>query len=538
MSQSNTSAVPMLAGSNITLDMVKKPVSVAERRTKIICTIGPASWSEENLGILMDAGMNIARLNFSHGDHEGHGAVFDRVRKVAKEKSRNIAVLLDTKGPEIRSGFFKEGISKVELKKNQTLTLTSNYAYKGDSKKLACSYDSLATSVRPGQQILCADGSLVLTVLTCEQSAGEVLCRVENDAVIGERKNMNLPGVKVQLPTFTDKDVDDIVNFGIKKGVEFIAASFVRTGQDVKNLKKLLADNNGGHIKVICKIENQEGLENFDDILKETDGIMVARGDLGMEIPPSKVFLAQKYMIRKCNIAGKPVVTATQMLESMISNPRPTRAECSDVANAVYDGTDAVMLSGESANSPYFEDAVHIMARTVTNAEHSRNYNLLFQSVRNTILATYGSLSVGESVASSAVKTSIDIGARLIVILSDSGRLANYVAKFRPGVRSLMLCPDLIVCRQISGIVKSMHSIQVDSLENADELIEETMYELNQSEMMSAGEPIVVISGRAGSWKERMTISYHSEGKSHGRFVKGGGFFFSRGLNLQFGTFH
>ena len=208
---------------------------------------------------------------------------------------------------------------------------------------MACSYEALARSVKPGNQILVADGSLVLTVLSCDATAGEVACRIENNAAIGERKNMNLPGVVVELPTFTEKDVDDIVNFGIKHKVDFIAASFVRKAADVQNLRQLLAENGGQDIKIICKIENQEGLENYSEILQATDAIMVARGDLGMEIPPAKVFLAQKMMIREANMMGKPVITATQMLESMIDNPRPTRAECSDVANAVLDGTDVVM---------------------------------------------------------------------------------------------------------------------------------------------------------------------------------------------------
>lgn len=244
--------------------------------------------------------------------------------------------MLDTKGPEIRTGFFEgDDVSKITLVKGESIVLTSDYHYKGNARKLACSYPTLASSVRPGQQILVADGSLVLTVLTTDESAGEVTCRIENNAAIGERKNMNLPGVIVDLPTFTEKDVNDIVNFGIKHNVDFIAASFVRKASDLSNLRMLLSENGGQHIKIISKIENQEGLENYPAILNATDGIMVARGDLGMEVPPAKVFLAQKYMIRLANIAGKFVVTATQMLESMIQNPRPTRAECSDVANAV-----------------------------------------------------------------------------------------------------------------------------------------------------------------------------------------------------------
>lgn len=225
---------------------------------------------------------HIARFNFSHGDHKGHGATLERMRTAAKNKQRNVAILLDTKGPEIRSGFFKEGIDKINLAKGEQIVLTTDYTFQGDKHKLACSYEKLATSVRAGQQILLADGSLVLLVLSTDESAGEVLCRIENNASIGERKNMNLPGVVVDLPTFTGKDVDDIVNFGIKQNVDFIAASFVRKSSDVRNLRQLLADNDGQHIKIICKIENQEGLENYDEILQCTDGIMVARGDLGV----------------------------------------------------------------------------------------------------------------------------------------------------------------------------------------------------------------------------------------------------------------
>jgi len=376
-----------------------------------------------------------------------------------------------------------------------------------------------------------------LTVLSTDVPNSEVSCRIENNTSIGERKNMNLPGVKVDLPTFTEKDVKDIVEFGIARKVEYIAASFVRTGDDVRNLKKLLADNNGQYIKIISKIENQEGLENYDDIVKETDAVMVARGDLGMEIPASKVFLAQKYMIRKANLAGKPVITATQMLESMINNPRPTRAECSDVANAVYDGSDAVMLSGETANGPYFEEAIKVMARTCVEAELSTNYNTLFQSIRNSIVTEDHDLSAGESLASSAVKTAIDIQAKLIVIMSKNGKMASYVSKFRPGVGALMLTTNLTVARQASGLMLGMHTIQVDSLDKWEELVDEVSYELVNSSMMSKGDKIVIISGKMGGMRERLIITELKEGKSHGRFVKGGGLFFNRGLMLSFGTY-
>merc|ERR1719469_832178 len=310
--------------------------------------------------------MNLARFNFSHGDHKGHRACLDRLREACKNKGVNVAVMLDTKGPEIRTGFFADGAKKIHLKKGEKITLTTDYEFLGSAAKLACSYKSLATSVTVGQKILAADGSLVLTVLKVK--AGEVECLIDNNAGIGERKNMNLPGVVVDLPTLTKKDIEDITLWGMPNDIDFIAASFVRKASDITKIREVLGEK-GAHIKIISKIENQEGLENYDDILAATDAVMVARGDLGMDIPPEKVFLAQKMMIRKANIFGKPVVTATQMLESMIENPRPTRAECSDVANAVLDGTDAVMLSGETANGEHSEAAVRIMANTCVEAE-------------------------------------------------------------------------------------------------------------------------------------------------------------------------
>ena len=406
---------------------------------------------------------------------------------------------MDTKGPEIRSGFFKEGVDKLHLKKGENIILTSDYDHLAgaDAKKLGCSYKKLCESVLPGQPILVADGSLVLTVVSINADAGEVTCKIENNAAIGERKNMNLPGVKVELPTFTEKDVDDIVNFGIKNNVDFIAASFVRKASDVTNLRQLLADNNGQHIKIISKIENQEGLENYNEILEVTDGIMVARGDLGMEIPPSKVFLAQKYMIREANIAGKPCITATQMLESMITNPRPTRAECSDVANAVFDGTDCVMLSGETANGPYFKQAVEIMAITCVEAEGSRNYNSLFQSIRNSTINRYGSLSPGESLASSAVKTAIDVNAKLVVVLSSKGTTPRYVAKFRPGRMVIVLTTNPTIARQSNGVYQGVVSFVVDSLEDSVLLAQQVSIQAIVAGIAKEGDQMVVVGRQA-----------------------------------------
>jgi len=311
---------------------------------------------------------------------------------------------------------------------------------------------------------------------------------------MGERKNMNLPGVIVDLPTLTEKDIHDIKNWGIENDVDFIAASFVRKASDVVQIREVLGEEGKG-IQIICKIENLEGLENYDAILDVTDGIMVARGDLGMEIPPEKVFLAQKMMIRKANIAGKPVVTATQMLESMTTNPRPTRAECSDVANAVLDGTDCVMLSGETAGGEHPTAAVKIMAETCCEAETAINFNSLYQAVRNSTLSRYGHLSTSESIASSAVKTAIDVDAKAIIVCSESGATAAQVAKFRPGRPITVLTTSEKVARQTHGVLKGCKAMVLPSLDATESLITYVIDTFTKEGVASKGEPIVVVHG-------------------------------------------
>jgi len=299
----------------------------------------------------------------------------------------------------------------------------------------------------------------------------------------------------VALPTLTDKDINDIANWGCKNKVDFIAASFVRKASDVTKIREVLDTNGGNRTKIICKIENLEGLENYMEILEETDGIMVARGDLGMEIPPEKVFLAQKMMIREANIAGKFVITATQMLESMITNPRPTRAECSDVANAVLDGTDCVMLSGETANGEHFEAAVTIMARTCCEAESAVNFDSLYQAVRNSTIRRFGRLSTSESIASSAVKTAIDVKAKAIVVCSSSGNTARQIAKFRPGMKVIVLTTEAQTAAQSYGVLKGCTCKILPSLEDEDKLIAEVIDDMKKAGDASAGEPIIVVHG-------------------------------------------
>jgi len=403
-------------------------------KTKVVCTLGPSSRDVETLKNMLRAGMNVARFNFSHGSHEYHQETLDTLRAACKATQMRCAVLLDTKGPEIRTGLLENG-EAVHLVMGEEVILTTDYTTAGNKNLIACSYPNLPRDVTPGCKILCADGSITLTVLSCDTKKGQVTCRCDNNAKLGEKKNMNLPGVVVDLPTMTEKDQDDMVNWGVKNNVDIIAPSFVRKGSDVVAIRKALGPK-GQKIQIISKVENNEGLDNFDAILRESDGIMVARGDLGMEIPMEKMFMVQKRMINLCNIAGKPVITATQMLESMTMNPRPTRAEVTDVANAVLDGTDCVMLSGETAAGPYPVEAVKVMASVSAEAEAYLNYPELFQKLMAQIPMP---MSPQESIASSAVRSSQKTNAKLIITLSRYGTTASLVAKYRPQVPVLMV---------------------------------------------------------------------------------------------------
>ncbi|URD72078.1 Pyruvate kinase [Musa troglodytarum] len=344
--------------------------------------------------------------------------------------SRKRVVLSEnSKGPEIRTGFLKDG-KPIQLTEGREITISTDYSIKGDENMISMSYKKLPVDLKPGNTILCSDGTITMTVLSCDPNAGTVRCRCENTAKLGERKNVNLPGVVVDLPTLTEKDKEDILGWGVPNKIDMIALSFVRKGSDLVTVREVLGSHTK-NIKLMSKVENQEGVINFDDILRETDAFMVARGDLGMEIPIEKIFLAQKMMIYKCNLAGKPVVTATQMLESMIKSPRPTRAEATDVANAVLDGTDCVMLSGESAAGAYPEIAVKIMARICIEAESSLDNDAIFKEmIRSAPLP----MSPLESLASSAVRTANKARATLIVVLTRGGTTAKLVAKYRPRV--------------------------------------------------------------------------------------------------------
>ena len=374
----------------------------------------------------------------------------------------------------------------------QELFISTDYAAEGDARRITCSYAALPRSVKVGGAILIADGTVVCEVKAIADDG--VLVTVMNNATIGERKNMNLPGVVVDLPTITDKDRDDLVNFGLRYGVDMIAASFVRKASDIAVIRETLGPA-GRAIKVIAKIENQEGLHNYEDIVKVADGIMVARGDLGMEIPIEKVFMAQKMMIRKANLLGKPVITATQMLESMIVNARPTRAECSDVANAVLDGSDAVMLSGETANGAHPVDAVKFMARICVEAEAVTNYNQLFAAIRESVLEEVGDMDVPEAIASSAVKTVIDMGAKCIVVCSETGNSARLIAKYRPAVPVMCLTSTESVACQVQGLCRGIRAVVLGSMIGTESILYRASELARDWGWARSGDSIVAVHG-------------------------------------------
>lgn len=457
------------------------------KRTKIVCTMGPSCWDVDTIVKMIDAGMNVCRLNFSHGDHEVHAKTLQNIAEAQKQRPNNrLALMLDTKGPEIRTGLLKE--KQIELKQGEILKITTDYTYLGDSSMISCSYEKLPTSVQPGSVILMADGSVSCEVLECKKD--HVVTKVLNNAVIGEKKNMNLPNVKVDLPCIGKKDENDILNFAIPQGCNFIAASFVQSADDVRTIRNILGLR-GRQIKIIPKIENVEGLKNFDEILAEADGIMVARGDLGMEIPPEKVFLAQKLMIAKCNVAGKPVITATQMLESMTKNPRPTRAEAADVANAVLDGTDCVMLSGETANGFFPVAAVTVMASICLEAEACIDYPNLYLAICKSIPTP---LCTQEAVARSAVEAAEGVGAKLILALTETGYTARLIAKYRPRQSILALSASEYTIRHLAtnrGVI----TMPVNSFQGTDHVIQSALNVAKARGWVVSGDSIVAVHG-------------------------------------------
>lgn len=454
------------------------------KKTKIICTMGPNTSDRNLLKALAENGMDIARFNFSHGDYEEQKGRLDLLKSIREELGLPIAALLDTKGPEIRTGLLKDE-KKVTLVEGQTYTLTTREII-GDENIGHINYSGLNEDVAAGNKILIDDGLIELEVQ--EVKGTDIVCTVINGGELGMRKGVNVPNVKIKLPALTEKDKADI-EFGIEQGFDFIAASFVRTAGAIREIKEIL-DARGSHIMVIAKIENAEGIENLDEIIEASDGIMVARGDMGVEIPAQQVPHIQKMIIRKCNLACKPVITATQMLDSMIRNPRPTRAEVTDVANAVYDGTDAVMLSGETAMGKYPVEALKMMAQICEESEVFLDYT----AYRERKVSAENEHNISNAVCYSSVSTAHDLDAKVIIAPSISGFTTRLLSKWRPGVQIIGLSPSASAVRQMQ-IYWGVKPFQAKRAESTDLLIEQSIDMLKDREIVEVGDLVVVTAG-------------------------------------------
>jgi len=455
------------------------------RKTKIVCTIGPASESIEKLTQLMNSGMNVARLNFSHGDFEEHGNRIINIREASKITGKTVAILLDTKGPEIRTHTMQNGA--IELKTGQNV-IVSMTEVEGTAERFSITYPGLIDDVQTGSKILLDDGLIGLEVVEINKESKEIFTKVLNSGTLKNKKGVNVPGVSVNLPGITEKDKNDIL-FGIEQGIDFIAASFVRRAKDVLEIHQLLEEHNATHIQIIPKIENQEGVDNIDEILEVSDGLMVARGDLGVEIPAEEVPLVQKMLIKKCNSLGKPVITATQMLDSMQRNPRPTRAEASDVANAIFDGTDAIMLSGETAAGQYPVEAVQTMHNIALRAEQALDHKEIL-SARSKNAEHNLTDAIGQSVA----HTALNLEVNAIITPTESGHTARMIAKYRPKAPIVAIAANEAVSRSLS-LVWGVHTRVGTMCSTIDEMLDISVQESLNSGIVKHGDLVVITAG-------------------------------------------
>ncbi|MFP7171850.1 pyruvate kinase [Terribacillus sp. 7520-G] len=455
------------------------------RKTKIVCTIGPASESVETLVQLIEAGMNVARLNFSHGDFEEHGARIKNIREASKRTGKTVAILLDTKGPEIRTGVLQGGEANIE--KGDEIFVSMN-EMEGSKERFSVTYPGLINDVHVGSKFLLDDGLIELEVLDIDKANNEIKTRALNSGLLKNKKGVNVPGVSVNLPGITEKDANDI-EFGIEQGIDFIAASFVRRPSDVLEIRELLEKHEAGHIQIIPKIENQEGFDNLDAILQVSDGLMVARGDLGVEIPAEDVPLAQKEMIKRCNIAGKPVITATQMLDSMQRNPRPTRAEASDVANAIFDGTDAIMLSGETAAGNYPVEAVRTMNNIARKAETALDHKAILDE-----RSKASDMTITDAISQSVGHTAINLSVSAIVTATSSGYTAKMISKYRPKAPIVAVTFDEATNRRLS-LVWGVQAITGERVESTDDMLDLAVDTGLSTDLFKRGDRIIIAAG-------------------------------------------
>ena len=454
------------------------------RKTKIICTIGPVSQSEEKLKELLLAGMNVARFNFSHGDHAEHQMKLERARKAAAELGLPLATMQDTKGPEIRLRDFEGG--KAYLEPGAIFRLTTDEIL-GTAERASITYKNLKNDVEVGKSILIDDGLIELTIKAIEET--DIVCEVVNGGYVSNHKGINVPGAILSMPYISDVDRDDII-FGVKMGYDYIAASFVRCAEDVLAVKKIIQDN-GGRMKIISKIENMQGIDNLDEILVVSDGIMVARGDMGVEIPMEEVPILQKKMIHKALRLGKIVITATQMLDSMINNPRPTRAETTDVANAIYDGTSAIMLSGESAAGAYPIEAVKTMSRIAERTEEDICYDA---RLRKRSHNWENNEEITTAICHACCTTAMDLNAKAIITVTMSGFTAGMISKYQPGCMVIGCAVDEMVYRQMS-LMFGVSPLLIEKEDDTEKLFYAAVNASVKAGLISHGDKVVITAG-------------------------------------------
>ena len=454
------------------------------KKTKIICTMGPNTNDESLMRKLVQNGMDIARFNFSHGDHEEQKGRMDMLKKIREEENKPIAILLDTKGPEIRTGVLKDG-KKVQLEAGETFTLTTDEIV-GDNKIVSITYKGLVEDVKAGSTILIDDGLIELKVK--DKKGNNINCEVVNGGELGEKKGVNVPNVAIRLPAITDKDRDDL-KFGVEQGVDFIAASFVRNAECILEIKSFLRECKAPYIPVIAKIENFEAIKNIDEIIRCADGIMVARGDLGVEIPAEEVPYLQKTIIQKCNDNFKPVITATQMLDSMMRNPRPTRAEVTDVANAVYDGTDAVMLSGETAQGKYPVEALQMMVHIIENTEQHLDYDMILDKAGDHLKR-----GISSAIGYSSVLAAANLKAKAIITPTVSGATARVMSNLKPIQPIIGVTPSERALRRMS-IYWGVQALKSMECHTTDDICSEAIEISKVKRCVETGDVVVLTAG-------------------------------------------
>ena len=457
-----------------------------QKKTKIICTIGPKSEAKETLTQMVELGMNVCRLNFSHGDYSEHGARIQTIKEVREATGTNLAILLDTKGPEIRTHNMENDAIMLETGKDVIVSMTEVL---GTTEKFSITYGELVHDVKAGDTILLDDGLIGLTVNKVDAEGGLIYTTIQNGGVLKNKKGVNVPGVSTKLPGITPKDEEDI-RFGCKQDIDFVAASFVRTKENVLEVRRILKEEGCEHVQIIPKIECQEAIDNIDEIIEVSDGIMIARGDLGVEVPAEEVPIMQKDIIAKCNEAGKFVITATQMLDSMQKNPRPTRAEVSDVANAIYDGTDAIMLSGESAAGSYPIESVRTMATIAKRTEEMQDYSRILKERSKKVVTKDITNAIGVSVG----YTALNLDLHTIVTYTELGKTARLISKYRPNASILAVTPSAKVARGLS-LVWGVDAQISEQAKSTDEMLLTAARIAKSSGYAKVGDAIVITGG-------------------------------------------